>query len=214
MLKPLCVELWASSSTYKRDWVNLYMTTRKYPWIMPILGQIFTRTREYREMFHNARSLHCVISFTMFHLPVCELLHNVQWICLWCISQSRLASVWWISQCLTWWIVIVFTKSPSFDCVILFTKSGVVCGVSAGVWGVRRWCGAGWWGGCAVGGVVCVMVGTLLTVWDAKSAYPCFHEIAMWSPVLVFFLLLRCRYTLKWSSWTRICVPVTGVTGV
>ena len=35
---------------------------------------------------------------------------------------------------------------------------------AGGVWGVRRWCGAVWGGGCAVGGVVCVMVGTLLTV--------------------------------------------------
>lgn len=153
------------------------------------------------------------------YLVVCELFHKVQWICLWCISQSRQVSVWWISQCPTWWIVIVFTMSPSFDCVILFTKSGfcgwrcVVCVVV--VWGAACvGCGAGWWGGCAVGDEVCVMVGTLLTLWKPKSAYPCCGDIAMWSPVLVFFLLLRCCYTLKWSSWTRICVPVTGVTGV
>ena len=33
-----------------------------------------------REMFHNARSLHYVISFTMFYLPVCDLFHKVQWV--------------------------------------------------------------------------------------------------------------------------------------
>jgi len=42
-----------------------------------------------------------------------------------------------------------------------------VCGVSAGVWGVQRVWGVvqcGERGGCAVGDVVCVLLGTLLTV--------------------------------------------------
>ena len=98
---------------------------------MSVYREIFHNVACVREMLHKARSLHCVISFTILYLVVCELFHKVRWICLWSISQSP--SVWRISQCQA---CDSFHKAES---VILFTKFSCVVGSD----GVSE--GWSWW---------------------------------------------------------------------
>jgi hypothetical protein len=56
------------------------------------------------------------------------------------------------------------------------------------------WCGAVRGGGCAVGGVVCDGVGTLLTLWKWKSELCFCVFLFVGVPCLYFLLPLRCRY--------------------
>ena len=74
-------------------------------------------------------------------------------------------------------------------------------------------------GGVCEGGVWCSVVRGVCC-WGCgvcEGRYPSdalWVKKCFWSPAGIFFVPLRCRYTLKHASWTGICVPVTAVTGV
>ena len=103
--------------------------------------------------------------------------------CLWCISQSRLAMCERFHNIRHSLLVILFTMQDSPDRTnVLTVEQTCYGGLSVGGGWCRVVCGAGWWGGCAVGDEVCVKEGTPLTLCEWKSAF---------GVPLVFFL---CRY--------------------